>query len=53
MKEGFFIVAIIIAIILSIVIDFCWTKSSLEEIAGKEVSDSTVVWTMLKTGRNK
>ena len=28
---------------------FCWTKSSLEDLSGKEVSTSTVLWTMFVT----
>ena len=33
--------------------DYCWTKSSLEDISGKEVSPETVIWTMMKTGGSK
>ena len=33
--------------------DYCWTKSSLEDLAGKEVSPETVIWTMMKTGSRK
>ena len=34
-------------------VDYCWTKNSLEDIAGKEVSPETVIWTMMKTGSRK
>lgn len=33
--------------------DYYWTKNSLEDIAGKEVSPETVIWTMMKTGGSK
>lgn len=35
------------------IIDYYWTKSSLEDLSGKEVSPSTVIWTMMKTTSNK
>ena len=44
---------ILIAIIVTVLIDFFWTKSSLEELSGKEVSTSTVIWTMMKTNNRK
>ena len=49
---------IIIVIILVLIgfgfayADYCWTKSSLEDLTGKEVKPETVIWTMMKT-RNK
>lgn len=33
--------------------NYCWTKNSLEDIAGKEVSPETVIWTMMNTGSRK
>ena len=42
-----------IAIIAAVLIDFFWTKSSLEDLSGKEVSTSTVIWTMMKTNNRK
>ena len=36
---------------LVFIIDFQWTKSSLEDLTGKKVSNSTVIWTMLKTNK--
>ena len=41
---------ILLLIIAFAWVDYCWTKSSLEDISGKEVSTETVIWTMLKTG---
>ena len=42
---------IILLLVIAIAwVDYCWTKSSLEDISGKEVSPDTVIWTMLKTG---
>ena len=35
------------------IIDYYWTKSSLEDLSGKEVKPSTVIWTMMKTTSNK
>lgn len=47
---AFIIILLVIAIAW---VDYCWTKSSLEDISGKEVSPKTVIWTMLKTGNSK
>ena len=42
---------IILLLVITIAwVDYCWTKNSLEDISGKEVSPETVIWTMLKTG---
>lgn len=46
-------VIIIVGIIGGIFIDYFWTKSSLEDLSGKEVKPSTVIWTMMKTGDRK
>lgn len=43
----------IIFIVLVFIIDFQWTKSSLEDLTGKKVSNSTVIWTMMKTNNRK
>lgn len=51
--EGIITVGIIGAIIGAIFIDYFWTKSSLEDLSGKEVKPSTVIWTMMKTGDSK
>lgn len=47
----FYGVMIFIVVALVFIIDFQWTKSSLEDLTGKKVSNSTVIWTMLKTNR--
>ena len=49
------IIAIFIAAILycGFNIQYSWTKSSLEDLTGKEVKPSTVIWTMFQTGNNK
>lgn len=44
---------ITVGMIATIFIDYCWTKSSLEDLTGKEVKPSTVIWTMMKTGDRK
>lgn len=46
-------VVIIIFIWFALWIDFHWTKASLEELSGREVSNSTVIWAMMKTGGKK
>ena len=51
--ELFWGVVIIILILMVLFIDFQWTKNSIEDISGKEVSNSTVIWTMLKTWGKK
>lgn len=48
-----FCAVIVIFIWLALWIDFHWTKASLEDLTGKEVSNSTVIWTMLKTNGRK
>ena len=53
MAKYFGVFFIFIAIIAAVLIDFFWTKSSLEELSGKEVSTSTVIWTMMKTNNRK
>ena len=40
----------IIFIVLVFIIDFQWTKSSLEDLTGKKVSN---IWTMMKTNNRK
>lgn len=48
------IVIILIAVgIASIFLDYFWTKNSIEDLSGKEVKPSTVIWTMLKTADRK
>lgn len=44
---------ILLLIIVSTYANYCWTKSSLEDIAGKEVKPETVIWTMMKTQDRK
>ena len=44
---------ITVGMIATIFIDYFWTKSSLEDLSGKEVKPSTVIWTMMKTGDRK
>ena len=46
-------IVIIIFVLLALFIDFQWTKSSIEDISGKKVSNSTVIWTMLNIGSKK
>ena len=47
---AFIILLLVIAIAW---VDYCWTKNSLEDMSGKEVSPETVIWTMLKTGGSR
>ena len=47
------VVIMFIGVIATIFIDYFWTKSSLEDLSGKEVKPSTVIWTMMKTGERK
>ena len=50
----YIIAAIItVGVIGGIFIDYFWTKSTLEDLAGKEVKPFTVIWTMMKTGDRK
>ncbi len=51
MKNLFVIIAIILLTIIAFFIDFEWTKSFLEDLTGKEVKNSTVIWTMIKTDK--
>ena len=45
---------IILLLVITIAwVDYCWTKNSLEDMSGKEVSPETVIWTMMKTGSRK
>ncbi len=44
---------ILLFVIVFTYVDYCWTKSSLEDLTGKEVSTETVIWTMMKTGSRK
>ena len=45
---------IILLLVITIAwVDYCWTKNSLEDMSGKEVSPETVIWTMLKTGNRR
>lgn len=50
-------IAIVFIILLLVIVftyvNYCWTKNSLEDIAGKEVSPETVIWTMMNTGSRK
>ena len=43
-------VIILLLVITFAWVDYCWTKNSLEDMSGKEVSPETVIWTMLKNG---
>lgn len=59
-KRGVYVVKnlIICLVVLGFLIGafvgyYCWTKSSLEDLSGKEVKPSTVIWTMFVTGNNK
>ena len=46
-------VIILLLVITFAWVDYCWTKNSLEDMSGKEVSPETVIWTMLKTGNRR
>lgn len=48
------IVIVLILLVLGFAYaDYCWTRSSLEDLTGKEVKPETVIWTMMKTGNKK
>lgn len=51
MKMIFIGLFIIILAIVCFLIDYEWTKSSLEDLTGKEVKTETVIWTMMKTNK--
>ena len=46
-----FVVVFVGLIIGAVIGKFYWTKKSLEDIAGKEVSTSTVIWSMFREGK--
>ena len=50
------LIIVIILVLLgfgAVYVDYCWTKSSLEDLTGKEVKPGTVIWTMMKTGNKE
>lgn len=47
MKARYIILFIIIAI-FSIILDFLWTKHSVETLTGKKVDNLTIFWIMNK-----
>ena len=52
-KHAIIAIILITVGIASIFIDYFWTKNSIEDLTGKEVKPSTVIWTMLKTADRK
>lgn len=54
-KAGETLKAILVVVFTSVLVFggfygyYCWTKSSLEDLTGKEVKSETVIWTMFVT----
>lgn len=49
--QVFFVIVFVGLIFGAVIGKFYWTKKSLEDIAGKEVSTSTVIWAMFREGK--